>query len=428
MRRHWAVELVGVLFLAFVCEVGVYQAAIWRCAPQEDPETEVCEPSQILVVSDTQLTDGYSYAMRARWGWIPGYVMVEQILEWACDMYIRSALTAVASVGPRLAAAVDLGDVLDGGRYYTVDEWKRGVSRIQALRSVAGRSLPWFTVPGNHDVDIDYRMKTHRFEASLGLGSRLVVAGNMSIILLNSMALRASTPSALRMATEAFLASEELVQAPAPRLLMLHQPLYRPPTATCGPLRNAGGSQIPYVVRGRNYATQALPEVTERILDKLAPLDAVLSGDDHEPCVYQHAGDKEAGPVEYTLPTLSWLQGSFSPGLAFIALERDAGNCAPKAVTVAYCFLPNRYITLGVYVAAAALLAKLRVDSAYAFGSPRVSRLKKTDAEASINERGVSITRSRCLLLGQQLARWAVYMAGYTGAMACAMAGVDRMK
>ncbi len=49
------------------------------------------------------------------------------------------------------------------------------------------------------------------------------------------------------------------------------------------------------------------PQLTREVLERVRPT-LILSGDDHDACVYTHA-QAPGRPVEYTLPTFSWLQG-----------------------------------------------------------------------------------------------------------------------
>lgn len=71
-----------------------------------------------------------------------------------------------------------------------------------------------------------------------------------------------------------------------PRVLLTHVPLWRPQTASCGPLRK-NSPQIPDS-QGFSYKCLVAPHLSRRIIDDVRPV-YVFSGDDHDQCVVLHS-------------------------------------------------------------------------------------------------------------------------------------------
>lgn len=73
------------------------------------------------------------------------------------------------------------------------------------------------------------------------------------------------------------------------------------------------------------------PEISQEILKNIDPIH-IFSGDDHEPCEYNHGK-----AIENTVPTFSWLQGTSKPGFGMFTTNNET-----KEVLYNDCFTPRQ--------------------------------------------------------------------------------------
>lgn len=139
-----------------------------------------------------------------------------------------------------------------------------------------------------------------------------------------------------------------------PVVLFTHIPLFRPDTATCGPLRERGS-----IHRGVGFGYQNTlgQQTSEYILKGLRPV-AVFSGDDHDYCEYTHSIPLvDEGPEpriqyarEVTVKSFSMAMGIERPGFHMLSLASEStggdlggGQMKPERTYAdAPCFLPNQ--------------------------------------------------------------------------------------
>jgi len=154
--------------------------------------------THVLVISDPQITDAYSYGH-------DGFVL--WLEEFYCDLYMRRQNRAIMShLNPQPTAVVFLGDLFDGGRTldFTSTEFDKHVSRFQSIfqlpASVSDNREPLYLfLSGNHDVGQGkwYRPEAGRvfeqvYSPTLGLDFEIRLGG-VDIIGVNSQALSKRT-------------------------------------------------------------------------------------------------------------------------------------------------------------------------------------------------------------------------------------------
>lgn len=378
-------ERLVLLLVLLVGEVGLHFLHISSCISRLPPLPPSCpgQRNDVLAVADMQLTDSMSYGMDSSpLAALPGFGLWMRMVEHACDVYIRTAFSAVAWLDPSGGpdGLLNLGDVLDNGRHYGGDQWIHGIRRVRWIMSpLAG--TPLLTVPGNHDVGIGGKMDVTRFSHTHGAVNSRLSLGPITYVGINSLAAHPDAPSVERNRFNSFLGMDVIAKAKGPVVLISHQPLFRPPQTPCGPSRDPSATHttIPFL-KGDGYVTLVDPATSDQILSTIDALVLVLSGDDHHVCDVVH---HPSGIREVTLPTISWLQGSTAPGFAYLSPIRDHQTCAAVDVAVTLCSLPNRYTVLSAY-ALLSLCAILYVLWGVAPVISREASHKKTDTSLPI--------------------------------------------
>lgn len=328
-------SLPGWLVAVLVIEYGVMAlaaAGLWCHDVPLAQQAPATQDLRVLVLADMQLSGRTWLAARL------------------CDSYLAMA-SRLLRLLQRPHLVVNLGDVLDRGRANDTAAWQSALARYRALGWRGER-----VVPGNHDDGLhDSRTAAlrERHEAALGASNWLVPhADEIALVGLDSLATRTRADERGALAFAAALRRAGDVCRRRACVVFVHQPLWRSDSAAdCGPLRRArdGARALPNVL-GDDYATQAAPYHTRRLLNATQPL-LVLSGDDHDVCVVTHPPSRHVprASVELTVPAASWLQGSDWPGYAVLTFGRAAG------LRVEVCFLPARYVVWALLGALAAL-------------------------------------------------------------------------
>jgi len=161
------------------------------------------------------------------------------------------------------------------------------------------------SLPGNHDIgvaDTSSPSALARFKKYFGEPSSEFQAGDFKIIMLDTVSLSAEQTPMISRQPQEFLNSLRSTQAPEPRILLTHIPLFRPEGTSCGPLRE---SKVPiHVAKGYQYQNVLWPDLSKRVVDIVRPL-AVFSGDDHDYCFVQHNYGGMKIP-EHTVKSFSW--------------------------------------------------------------------------------------------------------------------------
>jgi ethanolamine phosphate phosphodiesterase len=211
------------------------------------------------------------------------------------------------------------------------------------------------SLPGNHDVGFGAGVQLSvrdRFESHFGVGNRVDVIGNHTIISIDSPSLSAHSQyvktgweseaaqyeelthlwkpawdfieninaSATRAISEAMreyypregkdrgwshevidpqdptqlaankpISDARTVKTPLPVILLTHVPLYRPPDSECGPMREKGRSiKVQYGYQYQNVVTQTLSKDIVSKVSTAGDIVIVFSGDDHDFCDVSH--------------------------------------------------------------------------------------------------------------------------------------------
>lgn len=158
-----------------------------------------------------------------------------------------------------------------------------------------------------------------------------------------------------------------------PTILLSHVPLFRPPGAPCGPLREhwpptpplPGQPPLEYDDRnaisvrgGYQYQNVLNREITADIAEKVGDIRYAFSGDDHDYCEVLHKAYTSAGGGirEITVKSISWAMGVRLPGIVLLSLWNPVdshGNPksgdASKTVQSKLCILPDQIGTFLKY-------------------------------------------------------------------------------
>ncbi|KAK5002552.1 hypothetical protein LTR28_011272, partial [Elasticomyces elasticus] len=214
------------------------------------------------------------------------------------------------------------------------------------------------TLPGNHDLGFGTGVQKSvrdRFEIYFGEGNRIDVVGNHTFVSLDTVSMSAfgqagatkeiwkptmdfldeigrtkarivksrvsamhglpgrrkfphtvTHPSDLgRQSTKEELANDLEKQVELPTVLLSHVPLYRPPGAPCGPLRERHPPTAPEldsdepnaisVSAGYQYQNVLTQDLSKTVTEKVGSISYAFSGDDHDYCEIVHHGYKSAG-------------------------------------------------------------------------------------------------------------------------------------
>ncbi|OAJ40974.1 hypothetical protein BDEG_24645 [Batrachochytrium dendrobatidis JEL423] len=272
----------------------------------------------IAVIADPQIIDAYTYDQQ------PGLMLY--LTEIISDNYMKRNYRLIQQV-LRPHHVIFPGDMTDGGREWKDDRYKRELNRLQLIFAKLDSKLTTMGVPGNHDI---------------GFGDTDTV----------SLSSKRDTPAKLEAVK--FMEEFEMLSSTnrnMRNILVTHVPLYRPANADCGPRRTTPPIRNMY---GFQFQNLVQPKLTREILSKFKP-ELILSGDDHDDCVYTHIYQNVTS-VEHSIGTFSFLQGNPYPSFGVLSL-RSAG--APPyhhdtpSLALHICSLPPQkyiyiwYIALG---------------------------------------------------------------------------------
>ncbi|KAI9311672.1 Metallo-dependent phosphatase-like protein [Dichotomocladium elegans] len=293
-------------------EFFTYWISARRCAPWPNGNTPNSPSFQqrgldrLLLISDPRMTNAYSYDS-------PGFLL--PIAEFYNDLYMdRNYRHLDHALDPH--GTVFLGDLIEGGRMWDDEGWKRQATRFRHLfRSAKSQ----FFIAGNHDIGYGDGIKAHvldRFQSKFGPTSYTIETNHYSIVVLDTLSLASTyfNTSSKQQALEQLLAPPT---RPATTLLMTHVPLYRPPGTFCNDGRNDEITQD----KGRQYKTLVDEQWTSEILNRIKP-SAVFSGDHQKYCLIHH--HEHGGIPEITVPTFSMAQGQRYPGVVLLDLESES--------------------------------------------------------------------------------------------------------
>ncbi|KAI9092598.1 Metallo-dependent phosphatase-like protein, partial [Phlyctochytrium arcticum] len=323
---------------------------------------------RVLIVTDPQLTDAYSYKQRG---------LRLALTQFYSDLYMRRNFQNLqSSLNPD--EIIVLGDIMDGGRQWTndaqFDDELRRVHHVFEISDPTNTRVHWMA--GNHDIgfgnDIVPAAYT-RFVDTFGPTNFAVdIPGTeVSLIGLDTVSLSSGShdqhgqpPNTSSIPSQPKI--ERATSSSNPyRILLSHIPLHRPSTSDCGPHR--GNPPLREGI-GYQYQNLVVESLSGEILDRIKPV-AVFSGDDHDWCTTEHQSQLSNGPntyIEHTVATFSWMQGNHHPGFAVLNIHKLKNDYTSTLlpnyqqdthfltrlshdtlIHTQYCDLPNQ---LGIYI------------------------------------------------------------------------------
>ncbi|PUU78019.1 Metallo-dependent phosphatase-like protein [Tuber borchii] len=380
-------------------ERRVFRSAIEACQwDQWEDWPEGAMPHRVVLIADPQLVDPHTYPRR-------GPLLSATIFY--TDQYMsRSYETIQERLSP--STTVFLGDLFDGGREWTHEQsslyaqnhhlhedlipitedprgardwkdyddsyWMGEYRRFLKIFPSWPYRRTVKTLPGNHDLGMGNGIREgvkDRFRTYFGETSGVLEAGNHTIILIDSVSLSNDNNPKIYLPARDFLDSlpdllttppssalfphiiEEAAnplpsppeQSPVPQnptILLTHVPLYRPADTPCGPHRE---SKDPILIHaGYQYQNVLQPTLSSELLQK-TNAKYVFSGDDHDYCEVEHAGNIK----EVTVKSFSWAMGVRRPGFYMASLY--TGNASPDAESVQgrLCLLPDQWGVFSAY-------------------------------------------------------------------------------
>jgi hypothetical protein len=329
-------------------EAGVFMYK--RCAWADDGGAA---GAGIVAMADLQLHDDHSYTFAPRGS------MLLYLIELVSDAFMRRAFRF--AVRPLDAAAhIYAGDLFENLRAAdeaTRREYVRRFERIVPTMKLGMAAntdeTPSLVVEGNHDVGLRdaYSPTAQAWFAShfLNRTHRVHRTVSVDIVMINAPALVSLPRSHPEVVASLQAAADPSSCRPEVAcILVSHIPLWRKPGEGCRGApggaghdwrAKGGGSHEITVGDGYSYLNLLPESLSHEILWAAAGgrgrWDAVLSGDDHSWCVHTHhrpAGtvhahtDRGDEVVEFTVGTMSWLQGATSSWVLLLQCPRPSAD------------------------------------------------------------------------------------------------------
>jgi hypothetical protein len=157
MSLSWGrLRVLGFLWFVVLlfCENISFHLALTRCSYPSPTRTDETIVRNILLISDPQLVDRYSYDYTTR------YPFLLPIVQFFSDIYMRKSYQLIQYYHPPNAAFF-LGDLFDGAKILTAEEYERELKRFHWVfhRDVG---FPMYNTSGNHDIG--FRIGSERQE------------------------------------------------------------------------------------------------------------------------------------------------------------------------------------------------------------------------------------------------------------------------
>ncbi|TDL14483.1 Metallo-dependent phosphatase [Rickenella mellea] len=360
-------------------EIGVFFFSVARCRwPDDglrrkavdagvDRSTSTTPIKHFLLIADPQVLDHRSYPGRGGW--------LMRLTQFVVDLNLRKNWMVATRFRPDVV--VFLGDMMDNGRVTMGDdEYQRYFNRFNAMFKIPPSTEELY-IPGNHDVGLGSsrsfsNQRRQRYTRHFGPLNHLSSHANHTLLFLDAPGLvdedyqRAKKGADYRSWNALGGGAVEFVRRFAadgpgdePAILFSHIPLFRPDSASCGPLRERGTIRRGV---GHGYQNTLGKQTTQFLLQSVQP-SLIFSGDDHDYCEYTHSIPiVEEGPAprihyarEVTVKSFSMAMGIKRPGFQLLSLTapspliKDAPSHADTP-----CHLPDQ---LGIYTSGYALLA-----------------------------------------------------------------------
>jgi len=298
--------------------------------------------AQMLIVADPQLTDQYSYKFFRQ------YPILLPILSFYCDHYMRKNYKILQRNFPIAKHTLFLGDIFDGGRLMPNFMFNSSVSRFynvfpqpqQQKQSQEPPPHQYYFALGNHDFliaesEVSYLVQRFTRHFPPHKANYHFTLGNVDFLVLNSVIMdsRVYNPQlpehrAAWQYAQVVANNRRATGTKHKLIVVSHVPLFRLPSAGCGPKYQSWRSHQLKMGFGPGYQNMLFPETTEELLQLLEP-ELVLSGDDHENCEVEHRYFRlQQGEVsqqvntasEVTIGTFSFLQGSYYPSVGILTV------------------------------------------------------------------------------------------------------------
>ncbi|KAG9316325.1 Metallo-dependent phosphatase-like protein [Chiua virens] len=350
-------------------ELGTFRFALYDCLwpDTRQPPLPDSRTVRILVIADPQIIDRHSYPGRGP--------LLSALSQYAVDLNLRKNWNfAFHRLRPN--AIVVLGDMMD--QWSFIDVHQRSVhksylpryetyfARYQSIFNMGDLPPPVYYLPGNHDVGLanlaPFSLSADtRYTSHFGPRNYRRTIGNHTLVFIDAPALveedvlrtqRGHTyhswPAIKRGPVE-FVKQTTSTGSSSPLVLFTHIPLSRPSDASCGPLREKGTIRQGY---GFGYQNTHTDGTTTFLLESLKP-SLIMSGDDHDYCVYEHTISSSNEKVqEVSVKSLSMAMGIRRPGFQLLSLISVAPS--PDQITQtpippplhALCLMPDQ---LGIY-------------------------------------------------------------------------------
>ncbi|KAI8899629.1 Metallo-dependent phosphatase-like protein [Globomyces pollinis-pini] len=322
-------------------EIMLINLYIWGCYW---PRVGLKDQVNALVIADPQLTDAYSYKQSR------GILL--SLTEFYSDIYMKRNFARLqSSLNP--SVVIFVGDLMDGGREWTDaqyinnslnDRFYEELVRFRKVFRLRNEKTLTLGVAGNHDIGFGYTIIPYaysRYLSTFGRLNTITTVANHSIIALDTIGLSGRPESQAYKTAHEFLQSLTLDSVgPERRILLTHVPFWRPENSECGPRRRAKPLTNR---RGYQYQNFIQPDIANNVLRAIKP-DLIISGDDHDDCVYVHRIDGME-ITEHSVGTFSWLQGNIYPAvgvMSFRPLHAKPYSMDAKSYSLEICSLPQQ--------------------------------------------------------------------------------------
>lgn len=262
----------------------VFNSCLWK---NWENWPEESDPHHSIIIGDPQIVDNFSYPSRT---WLE--LTITKLLS---DNYLHRNYNIYSKVlNPD--SIIYVGDLFDGGREWADPVWMKEYIRFNKVFNPLQGVRQLRQIPGNHDIGFGNGInfgKYSRFKAYFGNADEVVILGNHSIVLMDTVSISCSDNKNVNGRSSQFLHSFEDPLNPYkkfPRIVISHVPLYRfTEIQGCGPLRESK-KDFP-VSRGNQYQTVLEYELSQKIVNWIRPI-MLFSGDDHDYCHIRHPFDK----------------------------------------------------------------------------------------------------------------------------------------
>ncbi|KAH9942324.1 uncharacterized protein BXZ73DRAFT_97737 [Epithele typhae] len=294
---------------------------------------------------------------------------VGSLSRWISDLTLRRHWFFASGKNPDVV--VFLGDILASWRTIRTDEEYE--IHYRKFMDLFGRNrrVPSYFVPGNNDVGLNIdptaaRQARLRFTKHFGPLNQMISIRNHTLVMVDAPGLVEEDYIRAAKSTEykdwtpkphgpvEFIQSLRQANESSHTVLFSHIPLYRPDTASCGPLREKG------TIRrgaGSSYQNTLGKKTSTYMLQTLNP-QMVFSADDKDYCDYIHVPPRNIGSNasttsedqsessraqkvrEVTLKAFSPSTGIHYPGFQLLSLATPTSVDRPFVSTNA-CFFPD---------------------------------------------------------------------------------------